>query len=97
MHDDEARMSNDEAQKMRSKPLVISSFGLNSSFVLCDSSTAASNLNLTASPRLFDESSGSAPNLLPHTRLRRNKLRRKPGKQADQIVRDQNLSVAMLA
>src|SRR6202035_4141835 len=92
---------------MRSKPLDIWSFGLDSSFVIRHSDFGfrilsffrggISNLNLTTSARLFDKGSGSAANLLPHTRLRRNKLRREPWKQADQIVCDENLSVAMLA
>src|SRR5437588_3630196 len=47
--------------------------------------------------RAADEDLDRSPNLLRDAGLRRNKLRRKPREQTDQIVRDQNLAVAMVA
>src|SRR5947208_11129456 len=44
-----------------------------------------------------DEGLRCLADLIRHARLRRNKLRREPRKQPDQIVRHQNLALAMLA
>src|SRR6266481_9966779 len=71
-----------------------------SDFVIVLSCRAQSrhlSFHSSASSRTLDKRARRVTDFLPHARLGRNKLRRKPGKQADQIVRDQNLSVAMLA
>ena len=53
--------------------------------------------DLSAAACSIDEMPRRLPNFFRDLRLRRNKLRREPRKQTDQIVRHQNLSVAMFA
>src|SRR5436190_10032280 len=54
-------------------------------------------LNLPAALGPLNKCSRSAAYFLRHARFGRHKFRGEPRKQSDQIVRDQNLSVAMLA
>ncbi len=49
------------------------------------------------SARPVDENARGAPDFFGHVHFRRNELRREPGIQTNQVVRDENLPVAMLA
>src|SRR6476469_10535361 len=84
--------------------LVISSFGFNSTFVIRISSflchierTRDISDFIRSSTCSLNKSTGGPTYFLGHTRFGRHKFRCEPWKQSNQIVRDQNLSVAMLA
>src|SRR4029077_7436637 len=96
---------NDEAKCARNYPtFVISSFGCNSAFViqisslLCrvERSRDISDF-VRSSTCSLNKSTGSAAYFLGHARFGRHKFRGEPRKQSNQIVRDQNLSVTVLA
>src|SRR4029077_15161907 len=68
-----------------------------SSFV-CDVERSRDILDfIRSSTCSLNESTGSAAYFLRHARFGRHKFRGEPRKQSNQIVRDQNLSVAVLA
>src|SRR5438034_11470889 len=54
-------------------------------------------LSFSSAACSFDKSACSTTYFLSNPRLREHKLWGEPGKQPDQIVRDENLSIAMLA
>src|SRR5437588_5633963 len=51
----------------------------------------------TCSARSFNKRAGRFPNLIGHPRFGRNEFRSEPREQADQIVRYQNLPIALFA
>src|SRR5437588_1327611 len=56
---------------------------------------STASLGQSAAARSFNESADRLANLLGHARLRRNKFRREPRKEADEIVSHQDLPIAM--
>src|SRR6266581_245209 len=97
MTNDELSPNDQMTKKIAAR--IFLGFVIPSSFVIRASSFFPRHLslNLGASSRTLDKRARRVTDFLSHTRLGRNKFRCKPRKQADQIVRDQNLSIAMLA